>query len=236
MSLRLDIGVNGSLALWSELSAYGLGVGFSPLHIGLLLLLLLGDNPLRRASLFVLGWFVTTALMVLLMLSLGHGLLLPMQQGSDHRTGLDLLAAGALLALGLKELLSPASEGSVPGWASQLDRFAAMPLPLLLAVSAGIELVSPDDLFLFAKAASALLAAQLSRAGESIDLALFGGVASLWLALPLLALLIGRDRILPLLESGKTLLYVQGDRLVGVISLALAVYLGWQGITGLRLS
>lgn len=232
----MDIGVSGSLALWSELSAYGLGVGFSPLHIGLILLLLLGEQPLRRASLFVLGWFATTALMVLLMLGVGHGLLLGMQQGSDHRTGLDLLAAGALLALGLKEVVAQNGEGTVPGWASQLDRFAALPLPLLIAVSAGVEMVSPDDLFLFAKAASALLAAQLSRTGETIDLALFGGVASLWLSLPLLALLIGRERILPVLQSGKTLLYLQGDRLVGAVSLALAIYLGWQGITGLQLS
>ncbi|MFM8524474.1 MAG: GAP family protein [Cyanobacteriota bacterium] len=228
--------MSGSLALWSELSAYGLGVGFSPLHIGLILLLLLGEHPLRRASLFVLGWFVTTALMVLLMLGVGHSLLLTMQQGSDHRTGLDLLAAGALLALGLKEVVAQNDDDNVPAWARPLDRFAALPLPLLIAVSAGIELVSPDDLFLFAKAASALLAAQLSRTGEVIDLAVFGSVASLWLSLPLLALLIGRERILPLLQSGKALLYLQGDRVVEALSLALAVYLAWQGISGLRLN
>jgi hypothetical protein len=44
-------------------------VGFSPLHIALLLL------------------------------SVGHGLLLTMAKGSGHRTGLGPLAAGALLAL-----------------------------------------------------------------------------------------------------------------------------------------
>jgi hypothetical protein len=228
--------VIGSVSLWSELAAYGLGVGFSPLHLGLVLLLLLGDHPLRRAGLFVLGWFATTALMVLLMLGVGHGLLLTMHEGSDHRTGLDLLAAGALIALGLKELLHQEGNGAVPGWASQLDRFAAMPLPLLLAVSAGIEVISPDDLFLFAKAAAALLAAGLGRRGESIDLALFSGFASLLLAMPVLALLLGRERILPLLNNGRLLLYANGNRLVALISLALAVYLGWQGVTGLRLS
>ena len=227
--------MNGSLALWSELGAYGLGVGFSPLHIGLILLLLLGETPLRRAGLVVISWIATTALMVLLMLSVGHGLLLPMQQGSDHRTGLDLLAAGALLALGLRELLTPAREGGVPGWASRLDQVAAMPLPLLIAVSSGLELISPDDLFLFAKAASALLAAGLGRAAETLDLLLFGGVSGLWLALPVLALLIGRQRTLPLLTSARMVLYRHGDRLVGAISLTLAIYLGWQGVLGLRL-
>ena len=70
-----------------ELAAFGLAIGFSPLHIGLLLLL-------------------------------------NMDKGSSHRTGLDLLAAGALLGLGMKELL---------------DQFCAMPLPLLLAISAALE-------------------------------------------------------------------------------------------------
>ncbi len=223
-----------TVGLWSELVAYGLGVGFSPLHIGLILLLLLGEHPLRRAGLLVLSWFATTALIVLLMLSLGHGLLLPMQQGSAHRTGLDLLAAGALLALGLSELSSPNDEGEIPGWAKRLDRVAAQPLPLLIAISSGLELISPDDLFLFAKAASALLAGQLQRTSESLDLVLFGAVSSLWLALPLLALVLGRERILPLLASGRNWLYRQGDRLVGVISLALALYLGLQGIHGLQ--
>ena len=88
-------------ALLGELAAYGLAIGFSPLHIGLLLLL-------------------------------------NMDKGSSHRTGLDLLAAGALLGLGMKELL---------------DQFCAMPLPLLLAISAALEVARPDALFLFTKTA-----------------------------------------------------------------------------------
>ena len=38
--------------LWTELIAYGSGISLSPIHIGLLLLLLLGDHPLRRGGLF----------------------------------------------------------------------------------------------------------------------------------------------------------------------------------------
>ena len=142
---------NGTL--WAELLAYGSGITLSPVHIGLLLLLLLGPQPLRRGGLLVLGWMLTVALMVVLLLTVGHGLLLTMAKGSSHRTGLDLLAAGALLALGLKELLNGEEEGTPPGWTRQLDRFCAMPLPLLLGASCAIEVISPDDLFLFAKAA-----------------------------------------------------------------------------------
>ena len=91
--------------LLEELAAFGLAVALSPLHIGLLLLLLLGARPLVRGGWFVVAWLTTTALVVTALLTVGHGLLLTMEKGSAHRTGLDLLAAGALLALGLRELL-----------------------------------------------------------------------------------------------------------------------------------
>ena len=38
------------------------------------------------------------------------------------------------------------------------------------------------------------------------------------------------------LERGKQWLFAKGDLLVGLVSVALAVYLGWQGIEGLRLA
>ena len=226
---------NGTL--WAELLAYGSGVAISPIHIGLLLLLLLGPQPLRRGGLFVLSWVVTVTLMVVLFLTVGHGLLLTMDKGSSHRTGLDLLAAGALLALGLKELLERKEEGKdPPAWTRQLDRFCAMPLPLLLGASCAIEVISPDDLFLFAKAASALLASGLSRVQEVLYTAGFALSASLALLLPFVAVLVGRDRVVPLLEKGKQVLFARGDLLVGGLSLVLAGYLGWQGIEGLQLS
>ena len=226
---------NGTL--WAELLAYGSGIAISPIHIGLLLLLLLGPQPVRRGGLFVLAWVVTVITMVVLLLTVGHGLLLTMEKGSSHRTGLDLLAAGALLALGLKELLDRKEEGQEPpGWTRQLDRLCAMPLPLLLGASCAIEVISPDDLFLFAKAASALLSSGLTRLQEVLYTAGFSVAASLALLLPFGAVLVGRDQVVPLLEKGKQVLFARGDLLVGGISLVLAGYLGWQGIEGLQLS
>ncbi|WP_438982778.1 GAP family protein [Vulcanococcus sp.] len=225
---------NGTL--WAELLAYGSGIAISPIHIGLLLLLLLGPQPLRRGGVFVLAWVVTVTTMVVLLLTAGHGLLLTMEKGSSHRTGLDLLAAGALLALGLKELLNRQEEGQdPPGWTRQLDRLCAMPLPLLLGASCAIEVISPDDLFLFAKAASALLSSGLTRLQEVLYTAGFSVAASLALLLPFGAVLVGRDQVVPLLEKGKQVLFARGDLLVGGISLVLAGYLGWQGIEGLQL-
>lgn len=155
-------------ALLGELAAFGLAIGFSPLHISLLLLLLLGPRPLQRGSWFVVGWLITAALAVILLTTVGHGLFLSMDKGSSHRTGLDLLAAGALLGLGLKQLLANDDGGSEPpGWTRKLEQFCARPLPLL--------------------------------------------------------------------ERGKQWLFANGTPLVGLVGVALGVYLGWQGIEGLRL-
>ena len=222
--------------LLAELSAFALAVGFSPLHIALLLLLLLGPQPLRRAGWFVAGWLLTTAAALGLLLTVGHGLVLTMEKGSGHRTALDLLAAGALLGLGVRELLSRGEEGQAPGWTNKLEQFCAMPLPLLLGVSAGLELASPDDLFLLAKTAGSLLEAQLGLGGELLATGVFTLVSALLLLVPLLALLLlGAERVQPLVRSGKQWLFSRGDLLVGLVSIGLALYLGWQGIEGLQL-
>jgi len=68
---------------------------------------------------------------------------------SPLQMGLDLLAAGALLGLGIKELLNKEDgDAAPPGWTRKLDQFCAMPLPPLLAISAALEVARPDPLFL----------------------------------------------------------------------------------------
>lgn len=230
-------GILNLASLSGELFGFALAISFSPLHLALLLLLLLGPDPLRRGGWFVAGWLLVSLLELTLLLALGHGLLLTMEKGTDHRTGLDLLAAGALLAVGLNELLSRGEGEAVPGWASKLDGFCAMPLLPLLALSALIQVVSPDDVFLYAKAGGSLLTAGFDRPQELLAVLLFSLATGLLLLVPLAGLLLlGQERVQPWLERGKAWLYARADSLVGVVSLALAIYLGAQGIEGLRLA
>ena len=185
------------------------------------------------------AWLLVSVLEVILLLSLGHGLLLTMDQGSDHRTGLDLLGAGALLAIGLRELVNRGEQDgtAIPSWAGKLDRLCAMPLPPLLALSAVIQVISPDDLFLYAKAGGSLLAAGLDRPEEVVGAVLFSLATAALLLIPLAALLLlGQERLQPWLLTGKQWLYNRADTLVALVSLALAVYLGAQGVQGLRLA
>lgn len=183
------------------------------------------------------GWLMTAALAVMLLTTAGHGLFLSMDKGSSHRTGLGLLAACALLGLGMKELLNKGDGDSAPpGWTRKLDQFCAMPLPLLLAISAAHEVIRPDALFLFTKTGGSLLAAGLGTGTELLATGVFSLVSASLPLTPLLALVLaGPERVLTLLERGKHWLFAKGDLLVGLVGVAWGVYLGWQGIEGLRL-
>lgn len=215
----------------------GLAIGFSPPHLGLLLMLLLGEHPLRRGGWLVVSWLLTSAVEVVLLLTLGHRLLLTMETGSDHRTALDLLAAGALLAVGLRELLPGHAEADKESWSRRLESLRSLPLLPLLALSSLLQVLSPDDLFLYAKASSSMLASGLPRSSESLLAALFSLSSALLLLLPLVGLaLFGRQRLLPWLQRAQDWLLARADLLVGLVSLALAASFAWQGIEGLRLA
>ena len=54
--------------------------------------------------------------------------------------------------------------------------------------------------------------------------------------MPFLAVLIERQRVLPLLQRGKSALLRRGELVVGSLSFGLGAYLGWQGISGLMMS
>ena len=56
------------------------------------------------------------------------------------------------------------------------------------------------------------------------------------LLVPFLAVLIGRQGVLPLLQRGKTVLLSRGELVVGSLSFGLGTYLGWQGVSVLMVS
>lgn len=223
---------------WAELLGYALAIGFSPLHLALLLLLLLGPHPMRRGSFLVLSWVLMSALVIGLLLGVGHGLLLTMEKGTSHRTGLDLLAAGAFLALGVQTFRSrkTVSDGE-PEWSHQLDRLLKMPLPLLLLISAALQVAGPEDLFLYAKAAGALFQPGWDGLQDLIWSLAYSALTSLLLLIPLVAcFVVGQERLEPILGEMKNWLDRYGQPLLGTICLALALVVGWQGVEGLQIS
>ena len=80
-----------------------------------------------------------------------------------------------------------------------------------------------------------ILAQGLSLEGEIASSLIFSLSASVLLLVPLVAVFLGRERVLPMLQQGKTTLLNRGELVLGSVSLGLGGYLSWQGITGLAL-
>ena len=100
-----------SPSLVAQSSLFGIGIAFSPLHIGVVTLLLLGKEPLRRSFAYVLGWSLANLLAVLLLLLLGGSMALTPNHGHRDQVLIDLIGAGGLLALGLYQLTPQALIG-----------------------------------------------------------------------------------------------------------------------------
>ena len=103
----------------------------------------------------------------------------------------------------------------------------------MLLTGRATGLIRPDDLLLFARTAGVILAQGLSLRGEIASSLVFSLSASVLLLLPLVAVLLGRERVLPMLQQGKTTLLNRAALVLGSVSLGLGGYLIWQGITGL---
>jgi ABC-type nickel/cobalt efflux system permease component RcnA len=80
------------------------------------------------------------------------------------------------------------------------------------------------------------LAAQLPTWQELIGLLAFTIGASLLLLTPLIAVAVGREKVVPVLERGKEILFARGELVVAAVSIGIGSYLGWQGISGLTLT
>ena len=110
------------------------------------------------------------------------------------------------------------------------QRLLELPFPLMLALSCGCQLLSPEDGFLYARALN-----QLRQAGiEGTER--FGAIMLLWLIssslmiLPLVLLgAMGAMRTGSFLEPIQRGLVDHGAEFGAILSLGLASYLGWQG-------
>jgi hypothetical protein len=219
----------------TELTACGLAVALSPLDIALVFLLLLGAAPFLRSSLFSLAWFFSNSVAITLLLTVGRSLTLSMERGGVQQVGLDLFAAGALLALGIREL-DPKPEGYEDlseGWIHKLEKVGQLPLAVMMLVAPLTLVLSPDNLFLLAKGAALLQGGNTETSTEIGLIIYFSLISSVFLLIPILFLLVGRQKVQPWLEKGKQIIEDRSSLILGGLSLALAIYLGWQGWSGL---
>jgi hypothetical protein len=224
---------------WLELVALGLTIAFSPPHLGLLFWLMPGPHGLVRASLLVGSWLAISALTIGILAIAIQGSIAPLWILPKASTGmmsalLDGLAAMALVTVaGFALLTRHGNRSQAEGVLQQ--RLQGLPFPLMLALSCGCQLLSPEDGFLYARALNQLKQAGIQGAER------FGAITMLWLIssslmiLPLVLLgAMGAMRTGHFLEPIKRGLVDHGVELGAILSLGLAGYLGWQGWTAMQ--
>ena len=214
----------------------GLTIAFSPPHLGLLFWLMLGPHGLMRASLLVASWLAVSALTIGLVAMVVHGSLgqlwiLPAASMGVMSPLIDGLAAVALVTVAgwaLKRALGEPSQRE-----GGFQRLLHLPLPLLLGLSCGWQLLSPEDGLLYAKALHQLRQGGMEGAERLAAIALLWLVSSSLMLLPLLLLAaLGPMQVGRLIEPFRRGLDDHGHSIVAILSLSLAGYLGWQCLIG----
>jgi hypothetical protein len=216
--------------------AFGLGISFSPITIALVALLLLGVSPLRRCTTFLTGWILANGGALGLVVTVGGRLNWAMHLGSRGQILIDLIGAGALLGLGLFQL-TPAVAIGEENWAMQLmgklPELGGLPL---LTLGAGCALVSPENLVFYLKEGSMLLTNHTTLRGDLEVGAVFVAITTSLLLLPPLLWVLSGGRLRAPLTALNDWLVRRAEWLVGIFALILGLYLGWQGLEGLRSS
>ena len=221
--------------LITKSSLFGIGIAFSPLHIAVVTLLLLGRSPLQRALAYVLGWASANALAIVVLMVLGESFSISLSHGAREQVLIDLLGAGALLGLGLYQLTPQANigeEGMALRLMNQLPDFSTLTLVGLGAVSA---LLTPENLVFYLKEAGLLLMNDPGLGADAEITGLFTLMASSLLLLPPLAWLLSGGGIREAISGLEDWLQHKAEWLVGVLALVLGAYLLYEGLEGLNL-
>ena len=197
---------------------------------------MLGPRGVMRASLLVASWLAISALTIGLVTmvvrgSLGQLWILPAASTGVMTTLIDSLAAVALVSVAGCSLVS--SRGNPSQHEGGFQRLLRLPLPVLLALSCGWQLLSPEDGVLYAKALNQLRQGGLEGTERFAAVALLWLVSSSLMVLPLVLLVaMGPIQVGRLIEPLRRGLDNHGKTIVAILSLSLASYLGWQGWIG----
>lgn len=224
-----------SPSLFTQSSLFGIGIAFSPLHIGVVTLLLLGKDPLRRSFAYVLGWSLANLGAVLALMLLGGSLALTPHHGHRDQVLIDLIGAGGLLALGLYQLTPQALIGEEGMALRLMNKLPEMATWVLILVGAGGALLTPENLVFYLKEAGLML---INHPGLRADVeisGLFVLTASSLLLLPPLAWIVSAGTIRTPIAALEEWLQHKAEWLVGVLALLFAAYLFYEGLHGLGL-
>lgn len=214
-----------------EVMGLALAVAVVPIPMIAVILMLLSKSATRNSVSFLAGWVIgLTAL---------GGVLLAIDAAAADAAGEDaggylrLAIGAALLFLGVRKWLSRPEEGEeaqMPGWMSAIEDFSASK-----SFGTGIALAAanPKNIGLTFPATATIVTAGLTGPQEIVTLGVFVTVASLSVAIPVVAYLVAGPRATPTLGRMREWLVANAKTLMAILFVVLGLVLLADGISAL---
>jgi len=212
-----------------EVGALALGIAASPFPVIPAILLLFTARPRPTSLAFLGGWFGGIGSVVGVFVVLAELL----DPGGDPPTWLSWvrIAAGiALVGYGLRRWVTRRASAEMPGWVRSIQDAtprtaarlalllsAANPKVMLLAAAAGLEIGDAD----------------LTTAGAIVAAGAFTIVASMSVAIPVIAYAVKGDSVLPPLEQAKVWLLRHNAMIMAIVLTVIGLVVLSNGVTAL---
>jgi len=212
-----------------EVGALALGIAASPFPVIPAILLLFTARPRPTSLAFLGGWFGGIGSVVGVFVVLAELL----DPGGDPPTWLSWvrIAAGiALVGYGLRRWVTRRASAEMPGWVRSIQDAtprtaarlalllsAANPKVMLLAAAAGLEIGDAD----------------LTTAGAVVAAGAFTIVASMSVAIPVIAYAVKGDSVLPPLEQAKVWLLRHNAMIMAIVLTVIGLVVLSNGVTAL---
>lgn len=225
--------------MWDTLVSilpYTIGFIVSPLPVVALILVLVGRQGVRRATVFELFWLAASFVSILLIMML-IGDITPPEDGTKPpwQYSVTLLMGLVLLLVALltrTRVYRKKHDKKIrkPGWLKAIDRFKTSEIALL---SVALVVLNPTNLSMVLAASINLANLQIPVGEAVLPVAIFVLIGSLSVLVPYIVVVIAGERVHNALHAVRHWLMQHGDRLSFWAAFGFGTVFLYKGINGL---
>jgi hypothetical protein len=214
-----------------DILGVAVGVAISPVPIIAVILMLFSPAAGRNGPAFLAGWVMALGLVTVVVVLLGG---LGGDDGGSTAGGIVKLGVGLLfLVLALRQWRArpaPGAAPEAPAWMGSIDSFSAAKAFGFGAVFAG---ANPKNLGLTLAAGTTIAASGITAGQQLVVGAVYVVLASLTVAVPVVAYLVAPDRVSPALDRAKVWLVANNATVMVVLFLVLGAKVLGDGLATL---
>lgn len=214
-----------------DILANAVGVAISPVPIIAVILMLFSPSAARNASAFLAGWVLALSLVVGVVAALGG--LGGADEGRVVGAVLKIVVGVLFLLLALRQWRSRPTPGATPeppAWMASIDSFSAAKALGFGVVFAG---ANPKNLGLTLAAGTTIASSGVAAGQQVVVAVVYVVLASLTVAVPVVAYLVARHRVAPALDRAKVWLVANNATVMVVLFVVLGAKVLGDGLSGL---